>query len=176
MNKRHELLINNDKINQNYLYWFENKGIYSKLAVNAAADGSVLHQLLLKDKINLHDFSAGFAFIKLYTLVMRSKGIKNRLRTYCQNWENINGIAHDNFCSVKLESLWNNLLMILIQENAHKNLLLELAMPSQYFDYSVSQIKDALAFLHNFWKACKNTKYCKQAKSLLNIKPLLKLT
>lgn len=174
MNKSHKLLAGdyNIQAKKNYIYWFENKGNYSKLAANAAAGGSVLHQLLLKDQINLHEFSAGFAFIKLHTLVMRSKGIKNRIRTYCQNWENISGISHDNFCAVKLESLWNKLLVILAQKSAYKNLLLELIFSSKGFNYSLSHTKEALAFLHDFWQVCENTTYRKYTKRLLNTKIL----
>lgn len=175
MNKTHQLLLEHSQGNQNYFYWYKNKGNYSKLFAGAAASGSILHQLLLKGQLDIHEFSSGFAFIKLHALVMRSKGIKNRIRTYCQNWENLAGIAHDNFCCVTLESLWDKLLLILAQKGVYKNLLLELAVPSKNFNYSLSQVKAALVFLHDFWQACAKTIYRKQTKRLLNTKALLEL-
>jgi hypothetical protein len=165
MRKTHKLL-------NNYYILNENQQNETKLIVGAAANGSILHQMLLSNQLSMSEFSAGLAFVKLHALAMRSKGIKNRMRTYCQNWENLAGIAHDNFCSLKLESLWNTLVNILMQKIAYKQLLWSLVMPNNNFNYPILQTKAALAFLSDFWQACEKTIYGKQAKKLLQTEGL----
>lgn len=170
MNLKHELIENyyTNKVCQNYYYWHDQRGEYPKKIANAAACGSVLHQMLLRQQLNFQEFSAGFAFLKLHELVMRSKGIKNRIRSYCQNWEQIYGASYDNFCSPKLEALWQKLLKILAHTKQNKEILLALVMPTNNsFDYSAVKTKAALSFLNAFWQACDKTVYKKQVAYLL---------
>jgi hypothetical protein len=170
MNLKHELIENyyNNKICQNYYYWHDQRGQYPKKIANAAAFGSVLHQMLLQEQLTFQEFAAGFAFIKLHALVMRSKGINNRVRSYCQNWEQLYGAHYDDFCAPKLESLWQKLLKILAHTKHNKEILLALVMPTtNSFNYSTVSTKSALSFLNDFWKACDKTVYKKQVANLL---------
>ena len=174
MNLKHELIENYyaNKAYQNYYYWHDQRGEYPKKIANAAACGSVLHQMLLHEQLNFQEFAAGFAFLKLHALVMRSKGIKNRIRSYCQNWEQLYGTHYDNFCAPKLEALWQKLLKILAHTQHYKEILLALVMPAtNEFSYSTVKTKAALSFLNAFWQACNKTVYKKQVATLLINQP-----
>lgn len=174
MNLKNELIENYyaNKAYQNYYYWHDQRGGHSKKIANAAACGSVLHQMLLQEQLSFQEFTAGFAFIKLHALVMRSKGIKNRIRSYCQNWEQLYGTNYDNFCEPKLEALWQKLLKILAHTQSNKEILLAIVMPANNsFNYSVVKTKAALGFLNAFWQACDKTTYKKQVANLLINRP-----
>lgn len=160
------------KNEQNLDYWFSYQGDFDKQIIFAAANGSLLHQLLLKERITIKEFKAGFAFIKLYQVSMRSRGLKNRLRTYCQNWENISGIVYDNFLAADMEFLWKKILYLLnMKSENYKQILLNFSIPfAVQVNYPTNAVKDSLIFLNEIFKAYKKTKYKYQINELLRVK------
>lgn len=139
---------------------------------------SLFHELLLNGSINIEEFQAGLAFLKLYKLNLRSRGVKNTFKTSSQNWEKINGITHDNFSSFKIESLWKKILIILNRNpfcrDAKQILIIIASAPHDHPIYPTKKIKNILFFLNSIWKECSNTPYKRHVRQLFDMPIIIK--
>lgn len=135
-----------------------------RCVVDAASDGCVLHQLYLAGRIEDSHFQAGLAFAKLYHLAMRSFGIHNRVRSACQTWEQIHGIAYDPFSNTKIEGLWKYILKALNplyhqgvpMHGIALSLVLTTTLQRQY---SLIDIRKTLEYLSAIWEKIESGPY-----------------
>ncbi len=125
--------------------------------LNAANDGCLLHQLYIEEHISEPQFHAGLAFAKLYSLAMRSFGIHNRVRSACQTWDQIHGVAYDDFSNKKTEGLWRYILKALDpvyhQGTPMRNIAFSLVMTMEVQkQYTTADIRETLDYLHTIWE------------------------
>ncbi len=132
--------------------------------INAANEGCLLHQFYLDEFISEAQFQSGLAFAKLYSLAMRSFGIHNRVRTASQSWDQLHGIAYDQFSSAKIEGIWRYILKALDPIYHHGipmrdiafNLVLTTEFPKQY---TATDIRKTLSYLHTIWEKIEISPY-----------------
>ncbi len=137
---------------------------YALKIANAAADGCALHQLYLDDQISEAHFHAGLAFAKLYGLAMRSFGIHNRVKTACQTWDQLYGIAYDHFSNQHMEGLWRYMLKALDPAYHHGVPMREIAFGLVLTNNSpkplpIEQVRKTLEYLKTVWEKIEEGPY-----------------
>lgn len=137
--------------------------IFTQNVFNAASEGCLLHQLYLDELIDESLFHAGLAFAKLYSLAMRSLGIHNRICTASKSWDQLRGIAHDNFSNQRIEGIWRYILKALDpiyhQGVAMREIAFNLVLVPPTNRHSISDIRKTLIYLQNIWEKIETTPY-----------------
>jgi len=131
--------------------------------LNAANEGSLLHQLYLDELIDEPLFQAGLAFSRLQSRAMRSSGINNRVRTASQSWGRLQGKTYDKFSNEKIEGIWKYILKAL-NPIYHKGLPMreiafDLVLAPSLKTHSLRDIKKTLRYLKTIWEKIEDTPY-----------------